>query len=127
MDSDFELAFTRVGRSRRALVAVFTDLVDEAAARSLTAGDPDALPPPHRARRRRVRDPALGAGGRRTDELAPRARGRAGGAGRARARDRATAQVLRGPAPVVVEAPAEQLPERCLDAYLRAKTRGCGS
>ena len=40
VDSDFERAFQRVGRSRRALVAVFTDLVDEAAARSLVEAVP---------------------------------------------------------------------------------------
>ena len=40
VETDFERAFARVGGSRRALVVVFTDLVDEAAARSLTQAVP---------------------------------------------------------------------------------------
>jgi len=39
-DSDFERAFVRVGGSRRGLVLVFTDLIDERAARSLVAAMP---------------------------------------------------------------------------------------
>jgi uncharacterized protein (DUF58 family) len=39
-DSDFERPFLRVGRSRRALVFVFTDLIDMEAARSLVQAAP---------------------------------------------------------------------------------------
>ncbi len=121
VDSDFELAFTRVGRSRRALVAVFTDLVDEAAARSLRAAIP-MLARRHTVLVATAADPAL-------EELAAgadtSARGRAATlvaqdvlAERARA-----AQTLTRAGALVVGAPAEKLPERCLDAYLRAKAR----
>ena len=40
VDSDYDLAFRSVGNSKRGLVVVFTDLVDEAAARSLLAAVP---------------------------------------------------------------------------------------
>ena len=40
VDSDYELAFARVGGAKRALVIVFTDLLDDAAARPLL----DAVP-----------------------------------------------------------------------------------
>ena len=40
VDSDYDLAFRSVGGSKRGLVIVFTDLVDEAAARSLLAAVP---------------------------------------------------------------------------------------
>ena len=40
IDSDYEVAFRSVGSSKRALVVVFTDLLDEAAARSLVAAVP---------------------------------------------------------------------------------------
>jgi uncharacterized protein (DUF58 family) len=120
VDSDFELAFTRVGRSRRALVAVFTDLVDEAAARSLLAAIP-MLSRRHTVVVASVSDPALAAAASEHD------RSRRGLAAALVARDvlaarAAAASVLRRAGALVVEAPAEQLPERCLDAYLRAKS-----
>ena len=37
VDSDYDLAFRSVGGGKRSLIVVFTDLVDEAAARSLVA------------------------------------------------------------------------------------------
>ena len=40
VDSDYDLAFRSVGGGKRGLVIVFTDLVDEAAARSLLAAVP---------------------------------------------------------------------------------------
>ena len=51
VDSDYDLAFRAVGGGKRGLVIVFTDLVDEAAARSLLAAVP-VLDPPPRGRRR---------------------------------------------------------------------------
>ena len=121
VDSDFERAFQRVGRSRRALVAVFTDLVDEAAARSLT----EAIP--MLARRHVVlvvsaADPELERAALRTpsttfgaaeglvalDVLEARA---------------AAAATLTGAGALVIEAGAGELADRCLRAYLEAKAR----
>ena len=51
VDSDYDLAFRAVGGGKRGLVIVFTDLVDEAAARSLLA----AVPGPRAAARGRRR------------------------------------------------------------------------
>src|SRR6202020_3585115 len=44
VDSDFERAFARIARSRRALVFVHTDLVDEFAARSPLRGGVAPVP-----------------------------------------------------------------------------------
>ena len=125
-DSDFERAFTRVGRSRRGLVAVFTDLVDEAAAHSLRRGVPML------ARRHTVLVVSA------SDPLLHAAQGLPGadGAGSALqvaaaivARDvldarAAAARGLRRAGATVLEAPASQLGARCLDAYLSLKSRG---
>jgi uncharacterized protein (DUF58 family) len=123
-DSDFERAFARVGRSRRGLIAVFTDLVDEAAARSLLRGVP-MLARRHGVLVVSAADPALAAvasppGSDATAlELASAIVARDVLAVRA-----ATAQRLRRAGATVLEAPARELPARCLDAYLRLKTRG---
>ena len=123
-DSDFEQAFGRVGRSRRGLIAVFTDLVDEAAARSLLRGVP-VLARRHSVLVVSATDPALAAaaapvGDAATPlELATAIVSRDVLAVRARA-----VQQLRRAGATVLEAPAPQLPARCLDAYLRLKTRG---
>jgi uncharacterized protein (DUF58 family) len=103
-------------------VAVFTDLVDEAAARSLT----DAIP--MLARRHTVvvataAEPALAQTAASTD-ISPRARAAALVAQDVLAARERGAQILRRAGALVVEAPAEKLPERCLDAYLRAKSGG---
>jgi uncharacterized protein (DUF58 family) len=121
VDSDFERAFGRVGRSRRALVAVFTDLVDEAAARSLT----EAIP--MLARRHAVlvvsaSDPLL-----QQAATAPPPT-RLGAATALVARDvlearAAAAATLRRAGASVIEGPADRLAELCLDAYLEAKAR----
>jgi uncharacterized protein (DUF58 family) len=122
-DSEFELAFMRVGRSRRALVAVFTDLIDEAAARSLLAATAML------ARRHTVLVASV-AGGEEGPvaadlaaasalELARRIVARDVLAARA-----ATAARLRRAGATVIEAPPRQLAARCLEAYLVAKARG---
>jgi len=121
VDSDFERAFQRVGRSRRALVAVFTDLVDEAAARSLI----EAIP--MLARRHVVlvvsaSDPAL----ERAALTAPSTMFEAASGLVAldvlEARAAAAATLARAGA-LVIEARAGELAERCLRAYLDAKAR----
>ena len=116
VDSDFELAFTRVGRSRRATVIVFTDLIDTAAARSLLDGVPML------ARRHAVLIASV------ADEQLERLAAGADEPRRIVARDvlatRAAAAARLGrTGATVIEAPPRQLAERCLDAYLRAKTR----
>jgi uncharacterized protein (DUF58 family) len=121
VDSDFEAAFIRVGRSRRALVAVFTDLVDEAAARSLLQALP-MLAGRHAVIVASATDPALASAVERAptterelvaavvaaDVLATRA---------------AAAKRLARAGAQVIEAPASELSARCLDAYLTTKLR----
>ena len=121
VDSDFERAFGRVGSARRAFVAVFTDLVDEAAARSLT----EAIP--MLARRHVVlvvtaTDPVL-----EQIALAPPSTVLDVASGLValdvlEARAAASAKLARAGASVI-EAAAGDLAERCLGAYLDAKAR----
>ena len=132
-DSDFELAFMRVGGSRRALVLVCTDLVDEQAASSLLRAAP-MLARRHAVVVASVADPTL-------DELASadiHSERDAGGSPAAlpeaeqalavaalsvvQARERTALSVRRHGAHVVL-APAPLLPQRCVQAYLRAKAR----
>ncbi|HTU95268.1 MAG TPA: DUF58 domain-containing protein [Solirubrobacteraceae bacterium] len=117
VDSDFERAFARIGRSRRALVFVHTDLVDEFAARSLLAGVA-ALVRRHAVIVATASDPELvavaaanGDPGMRLVALDVLA-----------ARHEATVR-LRHAGAQVLEAPASRLPERCLQAYVTAKRR----
>jgi uncharacterized protein (DUF58 family) len=117
VDSDFERAFARIGRSRRALVFVHTDLVDEFAARSLLAGVA-ALVRRHAVVVASVSDPEL-------EALAVSA---GDPAARLVALDvldarREAAIRLRHAGAQVLEAPAGQLAERCLQAYITAKRR----
>jgi uncharacterized protein (DUF58 family) len=117
VDSDFERAFARTGRSRRALVFVHTDLVDEFAARSLLAGV-TALVRRHAVVVASVSDPELEAlAGSDRD---PAARLVALDLLAAR---REAAIRLRHAGARVLEAPAAQLPERCLQTYVSAKRR----
>lgn len=121
VDSDFERAFQRVGRSRRALVAVFTDLVDEAAARSLT----EAIP--MLARRHVVlvvsaADPALEQAVLASPTTVLEAASGLVALDVLEARAGAAATLARAGARVI-EAPAGELADRCLRAYLEAKAR----
>ena len=59
VDSDYELAFTAVARSKRSFVLLITDLLEESAARPLLDAVPDPGPPPRR-RRGHVADPDVG-------------------------------------------------------------------
>jgi uncharacterized protein (DUF58 family) len=125
-DSDFERAFLRVGSSRRALVLVFTDLIDERAADSLLRAAPML------ARRHAV--VVAGVGDPMLDELAwgthgsARAPADAVGADAAavgalsvlEAREGAALSIRRTGAATVL-APSAELPQRCVQAYLRAK------
>jgi uncharacterized protein (DUF58 family) len=122
VESAFERAFARVGGSRRALVVVFTDLVDEAAARSLTQAVP-MLARRHAVLVASARDAELEARAHTpasTDlqrAVAVVAQEVLGARGAAAAR-------LRRAGATVLEAPAPQLGAQCLRAYLEAKSRG---
>jgi len=117
-DSDFERAFVRVGSSRRGLVLVFTDLIDEHAARSLVAAAP-MLTRRHAVIVAGVGDPVL-------DAPAPDPAGSSPEAlavlSVLAARESASTRIRRLGAEVLL-APGGSLPERCVQAYLRAKAR----
>ena len=122
VDSDYDLAFRAVGGGKRGLVIVFTDLVDEAAARSLLAAVP-VLARRHAVVVASVTDPDLQ---RRDDPRArvdPRRlrqlRSRSTCSTRARASRRDSA----ASGAVVIEAPPRRLGEACVGAYLRLKAQ----
>jgi uncharacterized protein (DUF58 family) len=117
-DSDFERAFLRVGGSRRGLVLVFTDLIDAQAARSLVQAAP-MLTARHAVLVASVSDPLLAAAAHDPQESPPRA---LAALSVLEAREAAVARIRRVGADVVL-APAGSLPERCVQAYLRAKAR----
>jgi uncharacterized protein (DUF58 family) len=116
-DSDFERAFLRVGGSRRGLVLVLTDLIDEQAARSLVLAAP-MLTRRHAVLVASVSDPALETAASGNDDLP----GALAALTVLRARDDAATRIRRTGADVV-QAPAGLLAERCVQAYLRAKAR----
>lgn len=120
-DSDFELAFLRVGGARRAFVLVFTDLIDEAAARSLTAAVP-MLARRHTLVVASVSDPELAAAGAPSAEAAEDVYEEVAALTVLETRARAVRSIRRAGAQVI-EAPPGALAERCLHAYLRAKAR----
>jgi len=121
VDSDHDLAFRAVGGVKRALIVVLTDLVDEAAARSLLNAVP-VLTRRHAVVVASVRDPDLDAplvhapttprdvyaGAVALDVLD----------GRAQVMKR-----LRHQGATVIEASPAQLGEACVRAYLRLKSR----
>jgi uncharacterized protein (DUF58 family) len=121
IDSDYDLAFRAVSGGKRGLVIVFTDLVDEAAARSLLAAVP-VLTRRHAVVVASVTDPDLQramvavpngvrdvyATAIALDVLAARTQ---------------VAARLRAAGAVVIEAPANRLGEACVGAYLRLKAR----
>ncbi len=115
VDSDYELAFRRAQTSKRALVIVLCDLIEEAAARPLA----DAVPV--LARRHAVlvaapRDPALERLAAGADERATIAQDVL------QARAKAVARV-RASGARVLEAEPDKLAAACVAAYLRAKAR----
>jgi uncharacterized protein (DUF58 family) len=118
-ESDFERAFLRVGDSRRGLVLVFTDLIDERAARSLVRAAP-MLTRRHAVVVAGVGDPALEAAAH--DEQGVDTPHTLAALSVLSARDQAAKRIRRAGAEVVL-APVGSLPERCVQAYLRAKAR----
>jgi uncharacterized protein (DUF58 family) len=123
-DSDFERAVLRVGGARRALVLIFTDLIDEQAARSLLQAAP-MLARRHAVVVAGVGEPLLeelAAGGQAADADADRAARALAASSVLAARERAVLSIRRTGADVVL-APSRSLPQRCVQAYLRAKAR----
>src|SRR3954449_7402748 len=121
VESDYELAFRAVGGSKRSLVIVLTDLLDEAAARSLV----DAVPV--LARRHAVvvascTDPDLEALVRTEPARASDAYAAVAVLDLLDERNAVTAR-LRGAGAETVEAKAPALGAACVRAYLRAKAR----
>lgn len=121
-DSDYELAFRTVGAGKRAWVLVLVDLVEEAAARPLL----EAMPVLVRRHAVAVASP-LDAELLAFVSTPPERPRDVYGAGVAlevlAARER-VAHSLRGAGAQVIEAPADRLGAACVDAYLRAKSRG---
>jgi uncharacterized protein (DUF58 family) len=121
VDSDYELAFRAVGGGKRALVLVFTDLLEESAARPLVEAIP-VLSRRHHVVVAGTRDPGL-------DELLARPPAQVLDVLAATvaldvldARARVTAQLRRAGADVL-EAPADGLAAASVATYLRAKAR----
>jgi len=120
-DSDYELAFRSLGGGKRALVVVFTDLLEEGAARSLVEAVP-VLALRHHVVVASVTDPDLDRAVRTPpaevrDVLAASVVVEA-----LDARARVAAQLRRAGAEVL-EAPPDGLAAACVGAYLRAKAR----
>jgi uncharacterized protein (DUF58 family) len=121
VDSDYDLAFRAVGTGKRALVVVFTDLVDEAAARSLLESVP-LLARRHAVIVASVTDPDLRDAMIRPPEAARDVYGTDIARDVLDARTRVATQ-LRGRGAVVLEASPARLGEACVGAYLRLKSR----
>lgn len=118
-DSDFELACAHLGRARRALVFIHTDLIDEAAARSLL-GAVVVLARRHAVIVAGVADPDLTTLAQDSVTTDPAVRLAALDVLGTRSQ---TALRLRQAGARVLEAPPDAIADRCLQAYLRAKLR----
>lgn len=119
-DSDYELAFRAVGGGKRSLVLLFTDLVEEAAARSLLRAAP-FLTRRHHLVLASASDPDLHALAEGTAE------GQQSGtqevAQLVLEQRMAVAERLRHAGAVIVDVPPEHLAAACVHAYLTAKQR----
>jgi uncharacterized protein (DUF58 family) len=120
-DSDYALAFQAVGGAKRSLVLVFTDLLEESAARPLLDAMP-LLTARHAVVVASALDPDLEEVAVRT----PVSRADVYEAAAAHAVLEARRQVaarMRHTGADVIEAPASALPAACVGAYLRVKAR----
>lgn len=121
VDSDYDLAFHRIGSAKRGLVVVFTDLLEEAASRPLL----DALPV--LARRHAVviatvSDPDLIEAV--TAEPATTADVHAAAVAVALLSDRdQVVRAIGGTGSLVVDTPPERFPSACVAAYLTLKSQ----
>jgi len=121
VDSDYELAFATVASAKRALVIVFTDLIEEVAARSLIEAVP-VLARRHEVVVAGVLDPDLDAAvGARPEHVLDVYRA-AAALDVLAARERAAARV-RGAGARVLETPPAGLARAAVGAYLSAKAR----
>ena len=120
VESDYELAFRRAEGNKRALVVVFCDLLEEAAARPLARAVP-VLTRRHAVVVASPSDPALEALARGEGDALTRAKATVA-QDVLNARARAAAQV-RAAGARVLEAPPNRLPAVLVAAYLRAKSR----
>jgi uncharacterized protein (DUF58 family) len=118
VDSDFEAALIRVSRLRRAVVFVFTDLLDEAAARSLVTGVA-VVARRHATYVVSAADPEVAVLAENDDSSPARALA----ALQVLSGRRLAALQLRQAGTRVIEAAPDQLGARCLDAYFTAKLR----
>ena len=121
VDSDYELAFRSVASSKRALVIVFTDLIEEVAARSLVMAVP-VLARRHEVVVAGVVDPDLDAALRTPPAHELDVYRAAAALDVLAARERAAARVRGAGARVLETAPAA-LARACVGAYLSAKAR----
>jgi uncharacterized protein (DUF58 family) len=120
-DSDYELAFRSIGGGKRSLVVVFTDLLEEAAARSLVEAMP-VLSRRHHVVVASVRDPDFDRAVRTPPAEVRDVLAAAVVIESLEARARVAAQLGRAGAEVL-EAPPGTLAAACVGAYLRAKAR----
>jgi uncharacterized protein (DUF58 family) len=121
-DSDYDRAFQAVAGRKRALVLVLTDLLDEAAARSLVPAVP-VLSRRHAVVVAGVRDPDLAAILRTHPERLEDVCAQSVAVELAEGRDRVVRNLERAGA-TVVDVPPDRLSEACVAAYLRLKARG---
>jgi len=121
VDSDYDLAFRAASGGKRGLVVVFTDLVDEAAARSLLAAVP-ILVRRHAVIIASAADPDLQRAVAREPQSTRDVFGTAIALDVLDARTRVVVR-LRGAGAVVLEAEPARLGEACVGAYLRLKSR----
>jgi uncharacterized protein (DUF58 family) len=119
-DSDYDAAFRAVPSAKRALVIVFTDLLDDAAARALLAAVP-VLTRRHAVVVASVRDPDLDAA-IRTPPNEPHDVYRAAAALDLLSARAGVVARLRHAGAMVVDAPAARMNEACVQAYVRSKS-----
>lgn len=121
IDSDYELAFRSIGTTKRALVIVLTDLLEQAAARPLVNAIP-VLRRRHHVVVASVEDTDLTDLLRRPPQTEVDVYAATAAIDVLEARRRVTAQ-LRASGADVIEAPPDRLGVACVGAYLRAKAR----
>ncbi|HVE46167.1 MAG TPA: DUF58 domain-containing protein [Acidimicrobiales bacterium] len=120
LDSDYEMAFHRVGRSKRAFVLVLTDLLDEAAARPLVEAVP-VLARRHSVAVASITDPDLTALVSQPPDAPLDVYAASVAVEVLDARAAVAAELTRAGAQVL-EAPPGLLGEACVGAYLRMKS-----
>ncbi|MGQ0824416.1 MAG: DUF58 domain-containing protein [Actinomycetota bacterium] len=121
VDSDYDSAFKSIGGSKRGMVLVCTDLVDESAARSLLAAVP-ILAKRHAVVVASATDPDLERAVTQPPSTPADVYSTAVALDVLDARTRVAAR-LRGAGAVVIEASPARLGEACVAAYLRLKAR----